>query len=111
MVSVEADGTVHRLSPQTINGTAEIVQAAAVVSAEVAAGNAARLCREVAARLAPAPRAGPAHGQAGVVAGAGAGAVRRVEVVTETYDAVAWFAGERRPQRRVVHADCPVGRR
>jgi hypothetical protein len=99
VVGVDDEGRVQRLSPQLVNGTREIVQAAAVVAHEVAAGQAARLCREVAARAAAlAPRGGRA------------GALVAVEVVTETYDAVAWFDGDREPLARVVHASCPVPR-
>lgn len=100
VVGIGADGEAHRLSPPLVNGTREVVQAAAVVAAEVRAGRADRLCREVAARV-----AGRA---ADAVAGDGDGLVS-VQVVTEAYDAVAWFGDDERPaQWRTVHASCPA---
>lgn len=98
VVAVGPDGEARRLSPELVNGTREVVQAAAVVAATVRAGDAPRLCREAADRVA-------AHGGR-------AGDAVVVEVVTETYDAVAWFGdAERAPRQRTVHASCPVGRR
>jgi hypothetical protein len=106
VVGVTADGATRRLSPQLVNGTREIVQASAVVADEVALGHAERLCAEVAARLAVTGEGGAGRAGAGprtqIVA---------VEVVTETYDVVAWSAGRREPTARVVHGACPVGPR
>ena len=34
---------------------------------------------------------------------------RTLEVVTETYDTIAWFDGDETPTDRVVHATCPAG--
>lgn len=91
-VGVTAGGAVEFLSPETIAGTREPVQAFATATGDVAAGRADDLCREIAARL-----AGHEH-------------VRTVEVVTARYDAVAWFDGDERPRARTVHARCPVDR-
>ncbi len=88
-VGVRTDGTVVRLSPAQIAGTTVVNQAASVVSSAIAGGRAPALCAEIAARLA-APDAAT------------------VEVVTERYDAVGWFNGDRTPVDRVVHAECPV---
>jgi hypothetical protein len=44
-------------------------------------------------------QAGGAAGLDGVIA---------FEVVTERYDAVRWFDGDRRPVGRDVHARCPL---
>lgn len=91
-VGVGDDGEIRRLSPRLINGTFEVVQASAVVSAAIRRGAADQLCREVATRI----------------GGQGREDLARVEVVTETHDAVAFFAGERDPSARAVHARCPV---
>ena len=91
-VAVLADGSVRRLSPERIGGTDEVILAGATVSRAVASGGAAGLCAEIAARVA---------------AGGPSGAVR-VEVVSETFDAVAWYDGRRDPLARTVHADCRV---
>lgn len=101
VVGLDADGEARRLSPRLVNGTAEVVQASAVVAREVAAGHAERLCAEVAGRV----------GAAGPSAAPGRSPLVAVEVVTETFDAVAWFDGEQEPLRRTVHASCAVSRR
>jgi hypothetical protein len=93
VVGVDAHGDQRWLDPRLLNGTHEVVQAAAVVSDEISAGQAPRLCAEVAARVAT--RSGSAE-------------LVRLEVVTVRYDAVDWFAGERQPIERTVHAACPV---
>lgn len=84
------DGTVVRLTPAEISGTTIVNQAASVVSSAIAENRSADLCAEVAARL-----------------GTGTEAAM-VEIVTERYDAVAWFDGRRTPVDRVVHAQCAV---
>jgi hypothetical protein len=94
VVGIDADGVQHWLDPGLVNGTSEVVQAAAVVATDVASGTAGRLCADVAARVA-------ADGSRGAT-------LARIEVVTVRYDAIQWFAGRREPLERVVHADCPV---
>jgi hypothetical protein len=91
VVGIDAEGSQRWLDPWLLNGTHEVIQAAAVVSDEIAAGEAPRLCTDVAARAAD-------HGTDLV----------RVEVVTVRYDAVDWFAGEREPLERTVHASCAL---
>jgi hypothetical protein len=86
--------TVHRLSPERIAATDEVIQAAATVSDAIARGEVAALCADIAAR----------------VAADGPDAATAVEVVSEDYDAVAWYDGDRTPLGRVVHARCPVVR-
>jgi hypothetical protein len=76
VVGADGAGRSRWLSPTLANGTREVVQAAAVVNRQVAAGRAADLCTEVAARL----------------AGAGPGTTREIEVVTLRYDTVAYFS-------------------
>ena len=93
VVGVDADGDQHWLDPWLLNGTHEVVQAAAVVSDEISTGEAPRLCADVAARVATRSAGGE---------------LVRLEVVTVRYDAVDWFAGDRQPLERTVHAACPV---
>ena len=89
-VAVDAAGAVIRLTPAEIGGTTVVNQAASVVTTAIVGGRAADLCAVIAGRV---------GGDAGAVA---------VEVVTERYDAVRWFDGDRTPVDRVVHARCPV---
>jgi hypothetical protein len=86
-VGVTTDGTQERLSPEVIAGGYEPIHASQTVSKAIRAGDAAGLCREVAVR---------AEGDG----------LMRIEVVTETYDTIAWFDGDETPLRRVVHASC-----
>lgn len=83
-----------RLDPTRLAATDEVILAAATVSRHVRAGTAAVLCDEIAERVA-------SDGPAGAAA---------VEVVTERFDAVAWFRGERTPLERIVHVRCEVAR-
>jgi len=87
-----AGARVWRLDPERIAGTDEVILAAATVSDAINAGHADRLCGEIATRVA---RSGPADAS-------------DIEVVTERYDALEWFAGRRIPLERIVHARCPV---
>jgi hypothetical protein len=89
-VGMAADGTTIRLTPAEIGGTTVVNQAASVVTTAIVGGRADELCATIAARLT-----------------SGAGPVA-VEVVTERYDAVRWFNGDRTPVDRVVHARCAV---
>jgi hypothetical protein len=93
VVAVTSDGVVERLSPETIAGTDQVIQAGVTVGQAVRAGPAAAraLCREVAGRVDP----------------DGSG-VTTVAVVVERHDAVAWSAGDREPLDRRTVADCPV---
>jgi hypothetical protein len=93
-VAVSGD-RVWRLDPERIAATDEVILAAATVSNAIYSGHGARLCEEIARR----------------VASAGPREATGVEVVTERYDAVKWFAGERTPLERVVHARCLVPER
>lgn len=74
------------LSPRIVGGTAEVIQAAATVGRAIRSGAAEELCREIIARA-------PTKAVA-------------VEIVTETYDVVAYFDGDEEPIRRTVHARC-----
>jgi hypothetical protein len=91
-VAVGADDQVWRLDPARLAATDEVILAAATVSRHVGAGTSEVLCDEIAGRVAT-------DGPSGAIA---------VEVVTERFDAVAWFRGERTPLDRVVHARCEV---
>lgn len=93
-VAVAATEQVWRLDPRLIAATDEVIMAAATVSAAIHGGTADLLCADIAARVAS---GGPADAE-------------RVEVVTERFDAVRWFAGDRTPLERRVHATCEVVR-
>ena len=82
------DGVEIRLSPGLIAATDEVILAAAVVSNAIAAGTADQLCADIARRV---HRAG------------------EIQVVSEQFDSVRWYRGDRTPLRRQVHATCPAG--
>lgn len=86
--AVGFDGADTRLtlSPRVVGGTGEVIQAAGTVIQAINAGTSSALCREV---LSKAPEE--------VVA---------IEIVTETYDVVAYFDGDEEPAQRTVHARC-----
>jgi hypothetical protein len=93
VVAVTSDGVVERLSPETIAGTDQVIQAGVTVGQAVRDGSAAAraLCREVAGRI-----------------DADGSDVTTVAVVVERHDAVAWSAGDREPLDSRTVADCPV---
>ena len=90
VVAVAPGGDVERLSPRTIAGTDQVIQAGVAVRQAVADGPAAvaRLCAEVAQRVA---------------------APATVAVVAERHDVVAWSAGDREPIERRTVANCEAG--
>ncbi|HEX6420734.1 MAG TPA: hypothetical protein VFZ77_19685 [Acidimicrobiales bacterium] len=81
-------GDVERLSPTTIAGTDQVIQAGVTVRQAIRAGRAAALCDEVAARV---------------------DAPGTVAVVVERHDVVAWSAGDREPLDRRTLVRCRPG--
>jgi hypothetical protein len=88
-IGLTSGGERRLLSPEEIAGGYEVIHAAYTVSKAIRSNDAAGLCDEIAARV---------HDDD----------VVRVEVVTETYDTIAWFEGDETPIARTVHADCAV---
>lgn len=86
-VLVDPAGEEHGLDLRVVGGTDQPVQAAMTVSQAVRNGEAADLCAEVAEQV---DRPGS------------------VEIVSVSYDAPGWFAGDREPVARTVHASCPT---
>jgi hypothetical protein len=86
------DGTVHRLDPNAIARTDQVIQAMVTVERAIAAGAAASaaLCADVAGRVDQRD-------------------VDEVQVVVERYDTIAWADGEREPRARRVVATCEAG--
>jgi hypothetical protein len=82
----DAAGTRITLPPSVVGGTREVIQAAGTVAQAIGSGSSAELCREVLDKA-----------DTRVVA---------VEIVTETYDVIAYFDGEEEPVSRTVHARC-----
>ena len=91
VVGIDRNGTAVRLDPGTIADTDEVMLASATVGRAVGAGSDARLCAEIADRLE-------------------GGAVDTVEVRSETYDSVDYFAGDTEPLAIEVHTRCEVPR-
>jgi hypothetical protein len=91
VVAVSPAGRIERLSPETIAGTDQVMQAARAVHRAVGAGSAATraLCEEVAGRVdAPAT----------------------VAVVVERYDPIAWSEGDVEPLERRTVVTCEAVR-
>ena len=89
-VGIDSSGTTRRLSPELIAGGSEVIHAAATVSKSISRGDTLELCNEIAAR---------ARGRDLV----------SIEVVTERYDVIDWFADDEQPLNVTVHARCEVG--
>jgi hypothetical protein len=91
VVGVDATGDAHRLSPSTIAGTDQVIQAVVAVERAIAGGGATSLalCEEVAGRVDDAD-------------------FERVEVVVERYDVIAWSGCRDEPLDRRVIRDCDV---
>jgi hypothetical protein len=90
------EGGARRPIPPRLVGSDEVLQARAIVARTAArgAGAARALCKDIAARL-PATE--------------GFADVAWVELRTDTFDAVAFFAGREEPSASKVHARCKVG--
>ncbi len=99
VVGVTTEGVEVRLPPEIAAGTDEVIVAGSVVSDAVSSGPEAlsRLCAAAASRLA----ADPASRFGNVVT---------VEIRTETYDAIAWFRGDRAPLSLETRVGCEVKR-
>ncbi len=94
VVAYDEAGTRVQISPEMIAND-EVMQAARTVYHAVRKGreSAARLCRETAVRVRGAPKFD---------------AVVRLEVVSDRFDAVAYFTGDRTPLRSWHHAVCEI---
>jgi hypothetical protein len=84
-IRVDADGTRRALNAYQVGGTDQPVQAFRTVQQAIRTARTPELCSEIARRFA-----------SGVT----------IEVVSEEYDAIAWFDGDREPISREVHASC-----
>lgn len=89
-VALAPDGSIERLSPTLISGGYEPVRAFVVVESAIAARDTDSLCREIAERV----RRNPNN------------ASKRIQVVTELHDTVAWFRTDGEPLERTVHSEC-----
>jgi hypothetical protein len=83
----------HRPVKPTVVGSEEIMQAFQTVRLAIRRGDAADLCRRAAERV----RTDPDHAD-----------LERLEVRTDHYDSLAYFAGDTKPRRTQIHARCPV---
>ena len=90
-----SDGNRQLLSPQLIGNSDEVMIVLRTVNNAIRAGGGATatLCNAVAGRV-------WAEGHTSIV---------RIEVVTERYDTIAWFSGDKEPIATTVHATCEVG--
>jgi len=86
-VFVTESGSVFRLNPEIIAGTDEVILAAQTVSLSIANGTTAQLCAEITGRF-------------------DADTDGHIEIVTEVFDALNWYADDKSPISRTVHATC-----
>jgi hypothetical protein len=92
VVGFSREGRHRPVSPELL-GTEEIMQAHQTVRVAIRRGYADDLCRRAAERV----RADPAYAD-----------LERLEVRTDRYDALAYFAGDTKPRTTQLHARCPV---
>jgi len=92
VVGLSSEGRHRPLGPELL-GTAEVMQAHQTVRVAIRRGHARELCRRVAQRV----RTEPEHAD-----------LHHLEVRTDHYDAIAYFAGDKRPRQTRVHARCTV---
>lgn len=92
VVGVSREGR-HRPVPPELLGSEEVMQASQTVQVAIARGHARELCRHTAARVTD----DPDHGD-----------IEHLEVRTDFYDAVAYFAGDTKPHGTQIHARCSV---
>lgn len=83
----------HRPVPPSLLGTEEVMQAHQTVRVAIRRGHARELCQRTAERV----RADPEHAD-----------LERLEVRTDVYDAIAYFAGDTKPRGTRIHARCSV---
>lgn len=83
----------HRPVPPDLLGSEEIMQAYQTVQVAIRRGHARDLCRRTAARVA----SDPGHAD-----------LEHLEVRTDVYDAVDYFAGDKKPRGTQIHARCSV---
>ncbi len=88
-ILVDESGGTTRLDPSDIAGTDEVILAAVTVSDALRDATAHLLCDEIVDRVADRMPSGA-----------------QVRVVTETYEAIGWYRGDRTPLSTVVHAEC-----
>ena len=86
-VFVDASGSIYRLNPEIIAGTDEVILTAQTVSLSIANGTTAQLCAEIRDRF-------------------DAKTTGQIEIVTEVFDAVNWYADDKSPISRTIHATC-----
>ncbi len=90
------EGGEHVGIPPILIGNEEVLQASAIVRKAVRRRRGARgLCKEVAQKVAE----DPSYDK-----------VLKIEVVTGTYDAIDYFAGQTEPKSTKLHAGCRVRR-
>lgn len=90
-VLVGIDGSTMRLSPTQISGNDEVIIAGQIVYRSIGRDGGAVLCDDIARRIQDPRNEGAT-----------------IEIVTEKYDAIAWYEGRRSPISRVVHSSCRV---
>ncbi len=92
---VSADGTHEPLSPLISSGNREVLQSMMTIANEVHGGRSSTFCVEIAGRVAQDPELD--H-------------IATIELLTSTFDSVAYFADGPDPLRRELHHRCEVTR-
>ena len=95
VVALSDAGRRRRPNPPPHLGSDEVLQSMMTIAAAIRQGRAGHLCRQVAARVA----ADPAFRD-----------YAWLEVASDRYDALVYFAGDRRPLHSDPHARCRIPR-
>lgn len=88
-VGVSTDGQIVRLSPHLIADTDEIIMAKDTVINAINSRSTDVLCTEIVKRVQKRKSN-----------------ITKIRVVTETYNAIVWFQGEKDPLSVDVHSEC-----
>ncbi|MEM9195840.1 MAG: hypothetical protein AAGF12_42130 [Myxococcota bacterium] len=97
VLGVDDEGNRTPIPPRVSAGTFEVLQSLVMIRQAVHSGLALTFCAEVAERVRDSSSEELRR-------------VERLEVVTSTFDSVAYFESDGTPTSRVVHARCEVER-
>jgi hypothetical protein len=95
-VGRHTDGSIVRLSPRLIADTDEVIMAKDAVVNAIRTTTTDQLCADIARRVSQRQTSSRRND------------ITEIEVVTETYNAVTWFQGDKEPLDIQVYAKCDV---
>jgi sulfur transfer complex TusBCD TusB component (DsrH family) len=90
-IGLDENKEIVRLSPRLIADTDEVIMAKDAVVNAIRTKRTTELCKEIAQRISKRRND-----------------ITQVQVVTEVYNAVAWFKNEKNPLNVEIHSECDV---